>query len=67
MTKDQLKALLEYYDMYGVEEMDFSLEHFQETLLNFAPRLIKLDIPEPSGRCCFVGTPHSGKKTDEKP
>lgn len=62
VTKDQLKALLDYYEMWGVEEMDFHAEHFQATLENFAPRVIKVEMGEPIGRCCLVG-----RKPDDKP
>lgn len=62
ITRDQLKAILEYYDMYGVEEMDFHEEHFKETLENFAIRPIKLEPKQCFGRSLDF----SRKKHDEK-
>lgn len=58
ITTDQLKALLEYAEMYGVTELKFDKEHFEETLQQFAATPVDLSVilTPPQGRCIDFST-----------
>lgn len=60
ITKDQLEALQEYMEMYGVEAMGFDKEDLSETLENFAAKPVEYAdkyFSPPVGRCWLIGKP----------
>jgi len=46
ITKQQLEGLLDYYEMYGVEEMKFDKQVFDETIQNFGVLKATKDRPD---------------------